>query len=161
MGKNNHAISGVFVFLLLGIFAIFSTIMVVMGAKAYRGMVEKADVHNSIRVASSYIRTMLRSNDETGVLRVEDVNGIQTITMENDYGDIYVTRIYLYDGKLREWFALADIPFEPANGETVCSLDTMQAELKDGLLHVVVSEHGTEMEIDYAPRASAEARGEE
>lgn len=161
MGKNNHAISGVFVFLLLGIFAIFSTIMVVMGAKAYRGMVEKADVHNSIRVASSYIRTMLRSNDETGVLRVEDVNGIQTITMENDYGDIYVTRIYLYDGKLREWFALAEIPFEPANGETVCSLDTMQAELKDGLLHVVVSEHGTEMEIDYAPRTTEPAGGEE
>lgn len=161
MGKNNHAISGVFVFLLLGIFAIFSTIMVVMGAKAYRGMVEKADVHNSIRVASSYIRTMLRSNDETGVLRVEDVNGIQTITMENDYGDIYVTRIYLYEGKLREWFALAEIPFEPANGETVCSLDTMQAELKDGLLHVVVSEHGTEMEIDYAPRTAEPAGGEE
>ena len=161
MGKNNHAISGVFVFLLLGIFAIFSTIMVVMGAKAYRGMVEKADVHNSIRVASSYIRTMLRSNDETGVLRVEDVNGIQTITMENDYGDIYITRIYLYDGKLREWFALAEIPFEPANGETVCSLDTMQAELKDGLLHVVVSEHGTEMEIDYAPRTAEPAGGEE
>lgn len=161
MGKNNHAISGVFVFLLLGIFAIFSTIMVVMGAKAYRGMVEKADVHNSIRVASSYIRTMLRSNDEAGVLRVEDVNGVQTITMENDYGDIYVTRIYLYDGKLREWFALADIPFEPANGETVCSLDTMQAELKDGLLHVVVSEHGTEMEIDYAPRTTEPAGGEE
>lgn len=161
MGKNNHAISGVFVFLLLGIFAIFSTIMVVMGAKAYRGMVEKADVHNSIRVASSYIRTMLRSNDEAGVLRVEDVDGVQTITMENDYGDIYVTRIYLYDGKLREWFALADIPFEPANGETVCSLDTMQAELKDGLLHVVVSEHGTEMEIDYAPRTTEPAGGEE
>ena len=161
MGKNNHAISGVFVFLLLGIFAIFSTIMVVMGAKAYRGMVEKADMPNSIRVASSYIRTMLRSNDETGVLRVEDVNGIQTITMENDYGDIYVTRIYLYDGKLREWFALAEIPFEPANGETVCSLDTMQAELKDGLLHVVVSEHGTEMEIDYAPRTTEPAGGEE
>lgn len=161
MGKNNHAISGVFVFLLLGIFAIFSTIMVVMGAKAYRGMVEKADVHNSIRVASSYIRTMLRSNDEAGVLRVEDVDGVQTITMENDYGDIYVTRIYLYDGKLREWFALADIPFEPANGETVCSLDIMQAELKDGLLHVVVSEHGTEMEIDYAPRTTEPAGGEE
>ena len=161
MGKNNHAISGVFVFLLLGIFAIFSTIMVVMGAKAYRGMVEKADVHNSIRVASSYIRTMLRSNDEAGVLRVEDVDGVQTITMENDYGDIYVTRIYIYDGKLREWFALADIPFEPANGETVCSLDTMQAELKDGLLHVVVSEHGTEMEIDYAPRTTEPAGGEE
>ena len=161
MGNNKHAISGLFVFLLLGIFAIFSTIMVVMGAKAYRGMVEKSDVHNSIRVASSYIRTMLRSNDEAGVLRVEDVDGIQTITMENDYGDIYVTRIYIYEGKLREWFAMADIPFEPANGESVCTLDTMQAELKDGLLHVVVSEHGTEMEIDFAPRTAEPAGGEE
>ena len=161
MGKNNHAISGVFVFLLLGIFAIFSTIMVVMGAKAYRGMVERGDTHNSIRVASSYIRTMLRSNDEAGVLRVEDVDGIRTITMENDWGDIYVTRIYIYEGKLREWFAMAEIPFVPANGETVCNLDSMQAELKDGLLHVVVAENGTEMEIDYAPRSTERAGGEE
>ena len=88
MGKSNHAISGVFVFLLLGIFAIFSTLMVVMGAKAYRGMVERSVTHNSARVASSYIRTMLRSNDESGVLRVEEVNGVPTITMENDYGDM-------------------------------------------------------------------------
>ena len=161
MGKNNHAISGVFVFLLLGIFAIFSTIMVVMGAKAYRGMVERADIHNSVRVASSYIRTMLRSNDEAGVLRVEDVDGVQTITMENDWGDIYVTRIYIYEGKLREWFAMAEIPFAPANGETVCSLDSMQVELKDGLLHFVVAENGTEMEIDYAPRSTEQAGGEE
>lgn len=161
MGKNNHAISGVFVFLLLGIFAIFSTIMVVMGAKAYRGMVERSDTHNSIRVASSYIRTMLRSNDEAGVLRVEDVDGVQTITMENDWGDIYVTRIYIYEGKLREWFAMAEIPFVPGNGETVCNLDSMKAELKDGLLHVVVSENGTEMEIDYAPRTADQAGGEE
>ena len=30
----SHAISGVFVFLLLGIFAVFSTVMVLLGAKA-------------------------------------------------------------------------------------------------------------------------------
>lgn len=161
MGKSNHAISGVFVFLLLGIFAIFSTLMVVMGAKAYRGMVERSVTHNSARVASSYIRTMLRSNDESGVLRVEEVNGIPTITMENDWDDIYVTRIYLYEGKLREWFAMADIPFEPANGESVCELDTMQAEMKNGLLHVEVSKNGTKMDIDYAPRTIVIAGGEE
>ena len=161
MGKSNHAISGVFVFLLLGIFAIFSTLMVVMGAKAYRGMVERSVTHNSARVASSYIRTMLRSNDESGVLRVEEVNGVPTITMENDYGDIYVTRIYLYEGKLREWFAMAEIPFEPANGESVCDLDTMHAEMKNGLLHVDVSKNGMNMEINFAPRTTDTAGGEE
>lgn len=161
MGKSSHAISGLFVFVLLGIFAIFSTIMVVMSAKAYRGMVDEAALHNSIRVASSYIRTMLRADDESGVLRVEDVNGVQTITMENDWGDIYVTRIYVYEGKLREWFALAEIPFQPENGESVCDLDSMYVEMQDGILKVTVSENGTEMEIDFAPHASYEARGEE
>lgn len=161
MGKSSHAISGVFVFLLLGIFAVFSTVMVLMGAKAYRGMVDRSVTHNSIRVASSYIRTMLRSNDESGVLRVEDVDGLQTITMENDWGDIYITRLYLYDGYLREWFAMKEIPFEPKNGETVCVLDSMQSEMKDGLLHVVVSENGTEMDIYFAPRSTDFPRGEE
>ena len=58
MGKSSHAISGAFVFMLLGIFAIFSTVMVLLSAKAYRGVVDKAAMHNSMRVASSYIRTM-------------------------------------------------------------------------------------------------------
>ena len=155
MGKSSHAISGVFVFLLMGIFAIFSTVMVLMGAKAYRGVVDSSSTNNSMRVASSYIRTMLRSDDETGVLRLEEVDGIQTITMENDYGDIYVTRIYLYEGKLREWFAMADIPFVPRNGETVCDLDSLQAEYADGLLKITLSRNGIEMEINYAPRSAA------
>ena len=104
---------------------------------------------------------MLRSDDETGVLKIEEVEGVQTITMENDWEDIYVTRLYVYDGKLREWFAMAEIPFQPQNGETVCDLDSMQAEIKDGILKVVVTENGTEMEIDFAPRAALETRGEE
>ena len=160
MGKSSHAISGVFVFMLLGIFAIFSTIMVLLSAKAYRGVVDKAAMHNSMRVASSYIRTMLRSDDESGVLRIEDAEGVQTITMENDYGDIYVTRIYVYDGKLREWFAMKEIPFLPENGETVCDLDSMDAEISDGLLKVKLEENGEEMEVYFAPRSAA-PRGEE
>ncbi len=160
MGKSSHAISGVFVFMLLGIFAVFSTIMVLLSAKAYRGVVDKAAMHNSMRVASSYIRTMLRSDDESGVLRIEDAEGVQTITMENDYGDIYVTRIYVYDGKLREWFAMKEIPFLPGNGETVCDLDSMDAEISDGLLKVKLEENGEEMEVYFAPRSAA-PRGEE
>ena len=161
MGKSSHAISGVFVFLLLGIFAVFSTIMVLMSAKAYKGMVDQAALHNSMRVASSYIRTMLRADDESGALRIEDIEGVHTITMENEWEDLYVTRLYVYEGKLREWFALAEMPFSPQNGESVCDLDSMNAEFVNGILKVTVSKNGREIEIDYAPRASAEARGEE
>ena len=37
----SHAISGVFVFLLLGIFAVFSTVMVLLGARAYKGAADR------------------------------------------------------------------------------------------------------------------------
>ena len=161
MGKNSHVISGAFVFMLLGIFAILSTFMVLMGAKAYNGTVNKSATNNSIRVASSYIRTMMRSDDETGALKLEDVEGVQTITMENDWGDVYVTRIYVYEGKLREWFALAELPFQPQNGETVCDLDSMDAVMEDDMLKVTVSANGKSMEIDFAPRTAAAMRGEE
>ena len=91
---------------------------------------------------------------------MKPVSCVHTITMENDYGDIYVTRIYVYDGKLREWFAMKEIPFLPENGETVCDLDSMDAEISDGLLKVKFEENGKEMEVYFAPRSAA-PRGEE
>ena len=85
---------------------------------------------------------------------MEDLDGIQAITMLNTYDEeSYITRLYVYEGMLREWFSDAEIPFEPENGETVCPLDSMKAEMKDGLLSVLVEVYGTEMEIVYAPRA--------
>ena len=39
--SSSHAISGVFVFLLLGIFAVFSTVMVLLSARAYKGAVDR------------------------------------------------------------------------------------------------------------------------
>ena len=156
----SHSITGVFVFLLLGLFAVFSTVMVLTGAKAYRGTVDRADAHNNARIAFSYIRSMLRSDDESGVLSVEDAEGIRTITMLNDYdGDAYITRLYVYEGALREWFSGADMPFDPTWGDPICPADALQAEFKDGLLYVVITADGTDNEIFYAPRTSP-AEGE-
>lgn len=153
---SSHSISGVFVFLLLGIFALFSTVLVLLGAKSYRSTVEHSEAHNNARIASSYIRSMLRADDEADVLRIEEVEGVQTISMVNDYGfDSYVTRLYVYDGSLREWFAGSDIPFEPHGGETVCAADSMEAELEDGLLTVVIRSDDKESVIHFAPRAVA------
>ncbi len=150
----SHSISGVFVFLLLGIFALFSTVLVLLGAKSYRSTVDQSDAHNNARIASSYIRSMLRSDDEAGVLQIQEVDGIPMIAMVNDYGfDSYVTRLYVYEGSLREWFAGSDIPFEPRSGETVCPADSMSAEITDGILTVIIRSNDTESVIRYAPRA--------
>lgn len=148
--------SGVFVFLLLGLFAVFATIMVLMGAKAYRSTAAQSGVHNAARITSSYLRSMLRADDEAGALRVETVNGVETIALTNVYDDeIYVTRLYVYDGMLREWFTSAEEAFEPENGEIVCAADALTAEIDGKLLIIHVQTDGEWNDVYCALRAIA------
>ena len=145
---SSHAVSGLFVFLLLGVFAVFSTVMVLLGVKAYRGAVERTEAHNASRISSAYIRSMLRSDDEAGAFSLESCEGVvgepgaeqsvtvDTLTLRNDYGEAYITRIYVYDGFLREWFTRASEPFHPDRGEIVCPADEMTVESTGSLLTV-------------------------
>lgn len=152
----SHAISGVFVFLLLGIFAVFSTVMVVLGAKAYKGTADRAAQHTAGRIASAYVRSMVRADDDKDCLLVDEIDGLSTVTMRYNYdGDEYLTRIYVYGGMLREWFTSAEAEFEPENGEVVCAADEMKASLSGHLLSVQLR-HGDEWtNVDIALRSAA------
>lgn len=153
--QPSHVISGVFVFLLLGIFAVFSTVMVLMGAKAYKGTADRAAEHNAARIASAYVRSMVRSDDQFGGVRVEELDGISAIAMENEYDDeMYVTRIYVYDGMLREWFTSADVDFEPENGEAVCAAEEMTAQVENGILSVRLKNEDAWTQVDIALRTA-------
>ena len=159
-GKSqpSHTISGVFVFLLLGLFAVFSTLMVLLGARVYRGTVNAQQAHNAERLAPAYVRSMVRAHDEADTVQVEEVNGIQTVAMYNTYDtELYVTRLYAYEGQLYEWFTEAAEPFEPENGEPVCPCDGMTAELQDGLLRLRLTADSRETDVGIALKA--EQRG--
>ena len=158
MSKNgpSHAISGVFVFLLLGIFAVFSTVMVVLGAKAYKATADRAAEHNAGRIATAYVRSMVRADDDRDSLRVDDIDGLSAVTMHYNYdGEEYLTRIYVYGGMLREWFTYADAEFEPEYGEAVCAVDELKASLSGHLLSVQMRHGDTWTNVDIALRSAA------
>ena len=50
---------GVFVFVLLGLFAVMSTLMVLLGAQMYRNTVDKTTENNEGRVLTAYVRGRL------------------------------------------------------------------------------------------------------
>ncbi len=163
----SHLISGVFVFLLLGLFAVFSTVMVLLGVKAYRGAVARNGVHNTARISSSYLRSMIRADDEAGALRIERVPGlvsgedgedrqveVDCVALYNSYDDeAYVTRIYVWDGSLREWFTEASEPFYADAGDVVCPADSLEAELSGSLLTLRVATGEETAEVDIALHA--------
>lgn len=153
---SSHAISGVFVFLLLGIFAVFSTVMVLLGAKAYKATAERAAEHNTSRIASAYVRSMVRADDCRNAVRVDDIDGLSSVTLLYEYdGEEYVTMIYAYGGMLREWFSYAGADFEPEFGEPVCAVDELEASLSSHLLSVQMRQGDTWTNVDIALRSAA------
>ena len=134
---RSHPISGIFVFLLLGIFALLATAAVLFGARAYRGVSARAEERGRERIAASYLRSMARSADASesafGGVRIDDISGMPCLTLENMYdGETYLTRIYVYEGELREWFAEEGLEFLPEDGEAVCAADEMRLSAEGG-----------------------------
>lgn len=140
MNRRTHTIAGAFEFLLLGVFALSATMLVLMGVRFYRAQAQQADAVGEYRILSSYLRSMTRAMDESGVVSTDHLDGIDVLTMKETYdGWEYLTRIYVWDGRLREWFSDASYPFDPAQGEEICEAKDLQLQMEDGLLRVRVT----------------------
>ena len=181
--QHKHTISGVFVFLLLGIFAISSTVMVLIGASAYNGSTERSAEHNEERLASAYVRGRLREADRQGVLDPEQLDGADMLKIINDQ-DGTATVLYVYDGMLYEWFTLKSLAerfegpeqegtgmqaqgpdegegqgsgvvvVQSARGESVCALDEMSVSMEGNLLTVRLRNGQEWTSVDYAVRSA-------
>lgn len=155
---RRHVISGAFVFLLLGVFAVFSTFMVLLGGQLYRNIVEETEVHNDRRVLGSYVSNIVRGNDAASVVRVQNIDGVDVLGFCWDVdGDLYETRIYCYDGALRELYTAAEQEFNPDYGEIICQARAFRPSLEGNLLRVeLVAPDGTQQQLHIALRCSQE-----
>lgn len=136
-GNVQHSMQGVFVFVLLGLFALMSTLMVLLGAQMYRGTVDKTTENNESRVLNAYVRSMVRAQDTRGNVRVEKNGDADCLALYEDIdGEMYVTWIYLYDGQLYEQFTDAGYEFNPASGSPICPANSFSPAIEGRLLTV-------------------------
>ena len=156
---GGHSITGAFIFLLLGLFAVMSSILVLSGVGAYRGAAASADRTSERRVLSAYVRGRVRSLDAEGAVGAETVDGVPVLTLTEYYDEAYMTRLYVSDGMLREWFSEADNPFRIGDGDEILPAQSMDVEISEGLVHVTfVTPDGEEtVESDIALRCEAQA----
>ena len=133
--EGGHAISGAFVFLLLGVFAVFSTLLVLLCAQAYRNTVDQTSVHSEERIMQAFVRNTLRAEDATDAINITSEDGITALTISNFFGgDEYIRYIYCYNGMLRDLFVAAENGFNPGQGEEICAASSFDAVVEDGLL---------------------------
>lgn len=156
--KHNHTISQAFVFLLLAVFAMLSTLMVLLSAQLYRGTVAQTERTGDKRVLSSYITNVVRGNDGAGMVHVDERAGVRMLVFDwEDSGEHYETMVYCHDGYLRELFADVRQEFDPEYGEEICAARAFEPALQDGLLEIrLEDEYGQESVLRLALRCGQE-----
>lgn len=149
---NRHSVSGLFVFLLLGVFAVFSTITVLLGARVYRNITQTQTAHNLSRIAPAYLRSMIRSADEKTAFTIQEIDDNNDMLIISQTYDDETTNTYIYchDGVLRECFISTDMDFALGDGEEVCALDGLRFTQATGLLHVMLISKGKTTEMNVA-----------
>lgn len=148
---------GLFVFVLLALFAMMSVLLVLFGAQMYRGNVEQMDANDADRVLYSYVRSMVRAQDTLDSVNIEEHDGTTVLGMHEDIsGTEYVTWIYEYDGKLYEQFTRADSEFFPDHGVEITEVREFKPTMDGQLLTVdMVDNAGETVSVKTAVRCGA------
>lgn len=160
---QKRSISQVFVFLLLGVFAVFSTMLVLLGAQLYRETVDQTEQHSGRRLLFNYVSNVVHGNDAADMIRLEERDGIEVLVLGCRIdGEMYETLVYCYEGTLRELFTSAKQEFQPRYGEIICQAQAFEPEIRGGLLSVRITDgNGQESEIHIALRSRWEEHNEQ
>ncbi len=102
------------------------------------------DANREARAALSYLAARVHAADAAGAVSVgEGPEGAALLLRENADGETYETRIYLYEGALREEYGTADDALDPQDSERIVDAKSFSVEqVRLGLL-VVSTEYGS------------------
>lgn len=149
-----HKLDGLFVLLLFAIFACSILMVLLGGANSYQRLADRDADSYTTRTCLQYIAAKLRHGDQVGAIKVSsfsdanrvDADEISTLYIYNRIdGEDYATRIYWYDGAVRELFASAEGEFMPEDGNLVLETAGLSFSWDSGLLKVTtLNEEGLE-----------------
>jgi len=153
-----HGMQGLFVFVLLALFAMMSVLLVLFSAQMYRGIVNRTETTNSERVVFSYVRSMIRAQDSYDSVDVEELDGVTALGLHEDIdGTEYVTWLYEYDGKLYEQFTRADTLFMPDHGVEITEIGEFTPSIDGNVVNVdMVDQSGNALSVSTAIRCGVE-----
>ena len=151
-GKSvQHSVQGVFVFVLLGLFALMATLVVLLGAQMYRGIVDMSTNNANERILTSYVRSMVRAGDARGRVSIGQFGGGNAVSISEDIGgEEYVTWIYAHNGQLFEQFSSAQEELSPDAGSAITQVTHFDASLVGNLLSVRLEDQSGTHEVRVA-----------
>lgn len=158
-GGDHGSLQGVFVFALLAAFALLSLVVVVIGARAYKGINASAEAAYTSRTGMSYLLGKVRGADEAGMISLLEQDGTQVLSLGGLYdGEWYNTYIYCDGESVLEYFANAKQAFSPEFGEAILPARSLSFSKDGALLSIeLVDANGASHEASLFLSAGGEA----
>ena len=146
--ERGNAISGAIVFFLLGVFAFFSIVMVLLSVYTYKSTISQSAANGEKRILHHYIINTVQAADAKGAVYTDETDGIHRLVVLMDPQAEIEMSIYAYNGNLCELYALKGDPFTPEYGEIIMTLSEFRPVVTDHLLTVRTKDaEGTQEEI--------------
>ena len=136
LSKQHHT-DGLLALLLLGVFALCVLSVLLLGADVYHRLSDRDQDAYSRRTCAQYLTTKVRQSPDPQALSLSRFGDSDALvfTQEID-GRRYLTRVYCYDGWLRELFSAAEDSFSPEDGQQILEADDLSLSLTQGLLSI-------------------------
>ena len=121
-----HSMQNAFILLLIGLFAISSVSLTLIGSRVYRKVTDSAAQNSDLQISLSYLCNKIRAFDSRDQVQLAERGGLQALCLyETIDGERYETSIYAYQGAIWERFALDTDPFDPEDGQRLTIADTL------------------------------------
>lgn len=161
-GTSNQT-EKVLTLVLFAVLAVCMILVLLTGTRVYKRLTDRGQDSYEKRTVPLYIATKVRQADCAGGVMTEQSEGIDVLQL-NEWidGVSYITRIYCYDGYVRELFTAEESSFNPVAGERILPAEEVNFSLEDGCLRITVrQENGTTSEQLLTLRSVGREAGHE
>lgn len=128
--SSSHAIPTLFIFLLIGLFALTSLTLTLIGTRVYRHVSATASQTEDAQMALSYLCNKVHTADTRDGVAIGERDGHSVLLLyEAIEGETYETSVYAYQDAIWEQFVPVGNPFDPANGERLLDAASLRFAL--------------------------------
>lgn len=132
MKDRTHKITDLLSLTVLTVFALCTLVVLLLGGRVYRNLVEAGGENYRSRTAVQYLTTRVQ---QAGTVSVEAFGDADALVIREEQGSrVYLTRIYCHDGWLRELYCAETAQLQPADGEKILEAESLTLLLEEGLL---------------------------
>ena len=137
---KKKSLSGVLVLLVFAVFMVSVLLVLLSGADTVQTLTQRDQRTYHHRTAVQYLTTRVRQSDVCGAIAVQEKDGISTLVLTEEIeGCAYETRIYCFDGYLREMFCVKGAVLSPTFGEQILPMEDLKLNFDGKMVTATLS----------------------